>query len=185
MTRTRELVHATVLRLLASDGPAGVTHARVVEESSVSRATLYRHWPDRTALLVDAIGSERPHFDGGEPTGDLRTDLRNLLRAGARAMSETQALPWILALSVRAADDPHFRVVMERIAEVHDTPLSPLFRRAVADGSIRADTDLVVFQSMCFGTMFSLRFLWQRELTDDLVDAVVDTILTGIQAAPH
>ncbi|MEO1063373.1 MAG: TetR/AcrR family transcriptional regulator [Actinomycetota bacterium] len=184
MTRTREEVHATVLRLLADDGPAAVTHARVVEESNVSRATLYRHWPDRTALLVDAIGSERPQFDGGEPTGDLRTDLRNLLRAGANALTETQSMPWLLAMSVRAAEDPHFAVVMERIAEVHDTPLSPLFRRAIADGSIRADADLVVFQSMCFGTMFSLRFLWQRELTDDLVDTVVDTILTGIQAEP-
>ena len=182
MTRTREEVHATVLRLLAAHGPAAVTHARVVEESSVSRATLYRHWPDRTALLVDAIGPERPHFDGGEPTGDLRTDLRNLLRAGAKAMEETDTMPWLLALSVQAVDDPHFRVAMERIADVHDTPLTPFYRRALADGSIRPDTDLVVFQSMCFGTMFSLRFLWQRELADDLVDTVVDAILTGIQA---
>ena len=184
VTRTREEVHATVLRLLAADGPAAVTHARVVEESSVSRATLYRHWPDRTTLLVDAIASERPHFDGGEPTGDLRTDLRNLLRAGAKAMTETQTMPWLLAMSVRAVDDPHFRVVLERIAEVHDTPLGPLFRRGIEDGTIRADLDPVVFQSMCFGTMFSLRFLWQRDLTDALVDAVVDGILVGVAAAP-
>lgn len=182
VTRTREEVHATVLRLLADDGPAAVTHTRVVEESNVSRATLYRHWPDRTALLVDAIGSERPQFDGGEPTGDLRTDLRNLLRAGAKALTETRSMPWLLAMSVRAAEDPDFAVVMERIAEVHDTPLGPLFRRGLADGSIRPDADQVLFQSMCFGTMFSLRFLWQRELEDELVDTVVDAILTGFRA---
>ena len=184
VTRTREEVHGTVLRLLAADGPAAVTHARVVEESSVSRATLYRHWPDRTSLLVDAIAAVRPDFDLGEPTGDLRADLRDFLRAGAKALTETQAMPWLLALSLRAADDPEFRVVLERIAEIHDTPLGPLYRRGIADGTIRADLDLAIFQAMCFGTMFSLRFVWQQDLTDDLVETVVETILAGIEVAP-
>ncbi len=187
VTHTRSEVHATVLRLLESEGPAGVTHARVVEASSVSRATLYRHWPDRTALLIDAIASERPEFDIDEPTGDFRRDLRAVLRAGATYMEGSHTIPWLFALSMGAADDPDLRVVFERIHDLHDTPLAPIHQRGIATGMIRDDIDPIVFQAMCFGTLYAMRFLWQRHLSDDLVDAVVDAILDGVrpQEAPR
>ncbi len=184
VTQTRNDVHATVLRLLHSEGPAAVTHARVVQESSVSRATLYRHWPDRTALLIDAIASERPDFDIGEPTGDFGHDLRTVLRAGAQLMQESHTIPWLLALSLGAEDDPELRQVFERIHDLHETPLAPIHRRGIAVGAIRDDIDPIVFQAMCFGTLFSMRFLWQRTLSDELVDAVADAVLEGVRPRP-
>ena len=170
-----------MLRLLESEGPAGVTHARVVEASSVSRATLYRHWPDRTALLIDAIASERPDFAIDEPTGDFRRDLRAVLGAGATYMDRSHTIPWLFALSSGAEDDPDLRLVFERIHDLHDSPLEPIHRQGIAVGMIRDDIDPVVFQAMCFGTLFAMRFLWQRHPSDDLVDAVVDAVLDGVR----
>ena len=180
VTRTRQLVHTTVLRLLESEGPEAVIHSRVVDESGVSRATVYRHWPDRTSLLENALASERPQFDVGAPTGDFRVDLTTYMRAGAKALNERRTVPWLLALSMRANHEPEYQVVLDRLLELHDTPLEPLYRVAAEQGYLRPDVTSEMFQAMCFGTLFAMRFIWQRPLDDDLVDEAVDSIMRGV-----
>ncbi|HEY6495190.1 MAG TPA: TetR/AcrR family transcriptional regulator, partial [Trebonia sp.] len=53
--RTRDRMLAAARELLAEAGPAGLTYSSLAERAGVTRQTLYRHWPERSALLVDLI----------------------------------------------------------------------------------------------------------------------------------
>lgn len=53
--RTRNRVLTVARELLPQVGPTGLTYALLAERADVTRQTLYRHWPNRAALLFDLI----------------------------------------------------------------------------------------------------------------------------------
>src|SRR6201996_9306018 len=72
--RTRNDILRATLEVLTSQGLDGLTHPHLAEVAGYSRATLYNHWPNRTALLRDAFAF-RGAGEHSTPTGDLRSDL--------------------------------------------------------------------------------------------------------------
>ena len=81
-TRVRHIILDAATDLLIREGANAVTVVRIAEESGVARTTIYRYWPDLTALLIDVIDRVvSPHV----PTSitdnleaDLTTALSNL-----------------------------------------------------------------------------------------------------------
>src|ERR1700744_3591498 len=72
--RTRNDILRAALEVLTEEGLDAVTHHPLAEVSGYSRATIYKHWPTRDALFVDAF-SYRPTGAHSVPTGGLRADL--------------------------------------------------------------------------------------------------------------
>lgn len=121
-----------VLSLLAEDGYARLTTARVAERAGVSTATLYRRWPSKRNLLLAAArqigGPEATGEDSGSAEGDLRALLvhkREVLsgRIGATlaALAGEAAHDHELAAIVRTSIlDPtreHLIAIVERARE--------------------------------------------------------------------
>src|SRR6516162_10898962 len=52
--RSKEAVLTVTLRLMFEEGIGGVSVDEVARRSGVAKTTIYRHWPSRSALLVDA-----------------------------------------------------------------------------------------------------------------------------------
>src|SRR5579871_5587195 len=72
--RSKEAVLATTYELLTEMGLGGVSVDAVSRLSGVAKTTIYRHWPSRTALLLDAcskLGSRPEAPDTGSLRGDL------------------------------------------------------------------------------------------------------------------
>ncbi|MEU6609295.1 TetR/AcrR family transcriptional regulator [Streptomyces shenzhenensis] len=58
VARTRSLLRSAALELAAERELAGITIADVAERATVNRATVYQHYDDRDALLLDAMEDE-------------------------------------------------------------------------------------------------------------------------------
>jgi AcrR family transcriptional regulator len=76
VARTRDAVVAAVRDLVQAAGIEAVTHQRVAEVAGVGRASVYRHWPDRTHLLLDALADLPAETGDWSSSGDLAADLR-------------------------------------------------------------------------------------------------------------
>src|ERR1051326_970845 len=74
---SKEVIMATTYELLSEEGLAGVTVDAVARRSGVAKTTIYRHWPSREALLLDACAQMGPHFDVPN-AGSLSKDLHAL-----------------------------------------------------------------------------------------------------------
>src|SRR5450755_1966661 len=79
---SRERVLTSTLDLLTETGLGGLTIDDVSKRSGVAKTTIYRHWPNRSALVIDAClrmtdGDEEPP-DTGSLEGDVRAILTNL-----------------------------------------------------------------------------------------------------------
>jgi AcrR family transcriptional regulator len=76
----RAAIHAAVLDELREGGIAALTMDAVAARARTGKATLYRHWPSKIELVLDAFQSSMPHFDVPDDDGDLRGQLLTVLR---------------------------------------------------------------------------------------------------------
>ena len=172
-------IHSAVLGLLAAEGIEGVTHTRVAEVSSVSRATVYRHFADRDALVTSALAANVPPRVPVERSDDAVADIRAFLHLVATSLADQRALPDLIKLANRAKHDAGLAVAREHIVSLGDSPITPLLREGIAQGRLREDLDVEVATMQLMGPLLAVRALDLAELDEDLVDRHVDAWLSG------
>ncbi len=81
--RTERTVLAAALKLFLEGGADALTFNRIAEETGVSRSTIYRHWPDRAALVATMLEKATfPHHAerlNGELSNDLHVAMESMV----------------------------------------------------------------------------------------------------------
>src|SRR5260370_36921305 len=129
-----EKAHNAILKaaaeLLLEKGLAAVSMDAVAARAGVSKATIYRWWPSKETLALEAV--YRAWSDVGPPqpdTGSLRGDLRAMLLPWARRLRERPYGRVIAAFITEAQTDPAFE---EQYRTGFVEPRRALGRAAVA-----------------------------------------------------
>lgn len=169
-------------QILAERGFGGMTMEEVASRAGVGKATIYRRWPSRGALALDAFLAEFRRQQPPTDTGTLHGDLLAALRAWIRSVTQTSAGPILAGLIAEAQQDPELAVawrerVVERLRVQHRTILD----RAVGRGEIRAETDYEVVLDLLFGAAYHRLLHGHQPLTDAFAREVVDVIVAGIR----
>lgn len=184
--RSRE-AHLAVLdaaaELLLDRGLAAVSMDAVAERAGVSKATIYRWWPTKETLALDALYTEwttaRPR---PRDTGSLRGDLLSLLRPWARLTTTRPYGRVIAALLTKAQTDPVFAAeYRHRVLEPRREQARALFERAIERGEIPADTKIDIGLDLIYGPLYHRLLHGHAPLNDRYVCDVVDMALSGIQ----
>jgi AcrR family transcriptional regulator len=169
--------------LLLTHGLPAVSMDTVAERAGVSKATIYRWWPTKETLALDALYTEwataRPK---PRDTGSLRGDLLSLLRPWARLAVSRPYGRVIAALITEALTDPAFaKEYRDRVVEPRRDQARAIFHRATERGEIPADTKTEVALDLLFGPLYHRLLHGHAALNDRFVRDVVDMTLAGIQ----
>jgi AcrR family transcriptional regulator len=138
--RDEAIVDAVVM-LLREPGTGKIGMREVAARSGTSLAAIYRRWPSREDLLLDAI----QHFveeDAPVPdAGDLRADLLAVLETMIRRREAfIESLPRLIA---EAASSPQIiDAVRRRLLGLAGRSLTTVLRRARSETQIPAGADL-------------------------------------------
>src|SRR5690348_6317139 len=184
-----EKAHKAILdaaaELLLARGLSAVSMDAVAERAGVSKATIYRWWPSKETLALDALYTEWAAFQPDpRDTGSLRGDLLALLRPWARAVGNRPYARVIAALLTEVHTDPAFAAEYhKRLVEPRRDQARALFRRAIERGEIPASTDLEVAVDLVYGPLWHRLLHGHAPLDDRFVRDVVTTALNGIQPA--
>jgi AcrR family transcriptional regulator len=185
-----EQAHQAILaaagELLLANGLSAVSMDAVAERAGVGKATIYRRWPTKETLALDALYTE---WAAAQPrprdTGSLRGDLLSLLRPWARLAGSRPYGRVLAALLAEAQTDPAFAAeYRNRLLEPRRDQARALFRRAIERGEIPANTKIDVSLDLIFGAVYHRLLHGHAPLSDRFVRDVVDTALGGIQPAP-
>jgi AcrR family transcriptional regulator len=184
--QAHQAILAAAGELLLARGLSAVSMDAVAEQAGVSKATIYRWWPTKETLALDALYTEwaavRP---APRDTGSLRGDLLSLLRPWARLASSRPYGRVIAALLAEAQTDPVFAAeYRQRVLEPRRDEARVLFGRAVDRGEIPANTKVDVALDLLFGAVYHRLLHGHAPLNDRFVRDVVDTALGGILSAP-
>ncbi|MCX4582605.1 TetR/AcrR family transcriptional regulator [Streptomyces sp. NBC_01481] len=174
--RTRARILTVARELLPEVGPTGLTYALLAEQASVTRQTLYRHWPTRAALLFDLI-LEGPDVAYPEPGDDLRTVATAWLTSLRAGLTDPATRPAVLAVTAQADYDADSAQALTRIGTDRLAALNKLLEPS--GRQITADE-----YTLLFGPVMSRLFFDRRDVTDEFIDAVVTQWLTTVDRTP-
>jgi AcrR family transcriptional regulator len=167
--------------ILAERGLSGMSIEEVAARAGVAKTTVYRRWPSRGALALDAFVAE---FQGQQPlpdTGTLRGDLLAALRSWIKSVTQTRAGPVLAGLIAESQLDPELAAawreqVVTRLRDQHKIMLD----RAIERGEIPAGTDQDVVLDLMFGAAYHRLLHGHQPLTDTFARRVVDMIVAGL-----
>jgi len=176
----RAILEAT-LALLVDVGYSGLTVEGVAQRAGVGKATIYRRWPSKLPLVIEAF-RQLPGLEEAD-TGDLATDLEQMLKSYLRTYHQT---PLGAVVPSLAGELPHNPELMELFAPVVKARRQPLLRaleRAVERGEIPADLDLDLAADLIFGPITVRTFFTRAKLGPRIVRPIVEMALEGIRHA--
>ena len=190
MARPRSIqAHRKVLEaaaeLFAQQGIDATSMDAIVESSGVSKATIYKHWPDKDALCLEVLGyvhgldEKPPVFD----SGDFRTDLIDQLRyqpAANRKEMKDKIWPHLMAYSARnRAFGDAWRA---KVLEPARIGLTASIKRGEKLGVLKPGIDPEIGIALLLGPMMYRHIFAQRlgqNAPKDLEVHVVDAFLTA------
>jgi AcrR family transcriptional regulator len=176
VARTRQAVREAVRSLVQRAGFEAVSHQQVAEEAGIGRATVYRHWPQRTDLLLDALAEVEAPQDW-QSGGDLAVDLTRELDRLRRALSSSPLVPELVALIGRAEWDPELRETKKELLASGTAGLRRAIRAGIERHELPADLDLDATVARLAGPLFFQRVLAHAPLEESFVSRLVTGFL--------
>jgi AcrR family transcriptional regulator len=184
--RARKAILEAAAELLLARPLEAVSMDAVAERASVSKATIYRWWPTKETLALDALFHEWETAPSLPDTGSLRGDLRALLRPWVRRLRARPYGRVIAALLAEAHADPSFaEEYRTRFVQARREPARAVIRRAIARSEIPPDTKVDLALDLVYGPIYHRLLHGHAPLTDRFAQEVVDAALHGILAPPR
>ncbi|MEW2385293.1 TetR/AcrR family transcriptional regulator [Micromonospora sp. NPDC047707] len=176
------IIDATLDLLAEGNTIEAISVEAIAARAGVGKATIYRRWPGKDALLRDALRT----LKGGQPElsgRSVREDLMLLLGAVGHNVDPRAAriMPCLVPAVNRS---PEQYELYQNIIEPRRALMREVLRRGTHTGELRADLDIEVTLAMLTGPMLVQRLLrWHPDLDEaTLPEKVVDGVLEGIRA---
>lgn len=165
--------------MLEESGFSNFTIEGVAERAAVGKATVYRWWPNKGALIADAFAIStvtQLHFPN---TGSVVKDLSLQMRQLVKVFSGPQGRIVSAILAAGQTDEESIEAFRERFMMPRRIEAYATLRRAVHRGELRKDLDLDLLLDSLYGPIY-MRFLIRHDrLNADFVDRLCAMVLNG------
>jgi AcrR family transcriptional regulator len=168
------------LELLVEVGFSAMTVEGVASRAGVGKATIYRRWPSKLPLVVEAFG-QLPGFEEVD-TGELAEDLKKMIRSYLQAFNATPLSAVLPSLAGERAHNPELSELFEPVSKGRRQPLVRAFERAVDRGEIPPHTDIELAADLVVGPIAVALFFKGGKLSPRMVGPMVDMALSGIRS---
>jgi AcrR family transcriptional regulator len=180
--RARRAILQAANDLLESEGFAAVTVEAIAERARVSKATIYRWWPNRAAVVMDGflsiVSSEVPFPHTGRAREDIRIHMRRLAEAFGGKMGRTVA-----ALIAEGQADPELaEALRSRWLSVRRAEVRDILELGIERGELRDDIDLEVAVDVLYGPIYYRMLVGHARLDKAFADNLADHIFAGLAA---
>ncbi|MEV2240898.1 TetR/AcrR family transcriptional regulator [Micromonospora sp. NPDC049891] len=180
--RADEAIIEATLDLLAEGSTIEtISVEAIAARAGVGKATIYRRWSGKDALLRDALRTLKGNVP--QPAGrSVREDLITLVGAVGHAI-DPRAERIMPCLVPEVNRSPEHHALYQNIIEPRRAVMREVLQRGVRDGDLRADLDIDVTMAMLTGPMLIQRVMrWHPDLDETtLAEKIVDGVLAGIR----
>jgi AcrR family transcriptional regulator len=177
------------VELFSERGIDATSMDAIAEASGVSKATIYKHWPDKDALCLEVMGylhgidEEPPVFDSGDFRADLIAQLHYQPAADRKTLRDKMVPHMIAYASRNQVLGVAWRA---RVIEPARVALTNIIRRGERRGVLRHGIDPEVGIALLLGPMMYRHIFGQKagqKVPKDLEVQVADAFLAAFGAA--
>ncbi|WP_327676495.1 TetR/AcrR family transcriptional regulator [Kitasatospora sp. NBC_00458] len=183
-----QAIFAAVEELMAAGTSLSeLTIEGIATAAGVGKATIYRRWPNKEALLVDML--HRMETPVPEPTGGSARDDLVAMVEYMRMRGLAKRSRWVLKVALGQMQSwPELHAAYrERVIGPRRQMARQVVRRGIAEGLLRADLEEELLGDMLLGPILARSILWDdSDLEDpDLAVRMVDSLLDGLGGPAH
>jgi len=174
-----EAILRATLRLVSAKGFRAVTMDQIADTAGVGKMTVYRRWPNKAALVMDAllvlIGPETAFPQAARALDRLRRQL-DLQAKFFRSESGTL----IRSLLAEAqSDEVLAKAFRERWLRPRRDGVIEILKQAIAEGDVRDGIDLEVATDQLYGPIYYRMLLGSGKLDSRFLNALFEQFLSG------
>ena len=175
----RSRILDAALELLEQVGFAEITTDAIAERASASKATIYRWWPNKAAVLIEALREAVAQELPFPQTGDLRRDIQLQLRNFVKLLTGRRGRIF-KAFIAAAQTDPEVAATFETVWR---TP-----RRATAKAGLelhrgrdmREDANLDLVMDVLYGPMYYRLLVGHEPLSEQYADELTELVVAAL-----
>ena len=168
-TRIRGIVLPAVIELLLAEGAGAVTALRVSEHAGVARSTIYQHWPDQQALLLDAIDRIiTPHVPTSI-TDNLEDDLTTALFTLRKRITTQPFRALFATLLDHANRDRAFVAAQRRFVKGVLQPIRDILTASAQRGDLPPTVDVDDAAVQLAGPIFTQHIMLRATTSNELI----------------
>ena len=178
--QARQSILCSTLKLLQAKGFADLSIQAIAAEADVGKATVYRWWPHKAALVADAFLSSAEQELRFPDTGSVRADMQLQMKRLVRILKGHRG-HIVAALIGGGQSDPELiRAFRERFVRPRRQEAYATLRRAIDRGELPRNLDLDLTLDALYGPIY-MRFLFRHDcLSGHFVNEICDLVLDGL-----
>ncbi len=178
--RAHAAVLAATRELLSAGGLPAATVDAIAERSGVSKATIYKHWPSRTAVAAEAFGDTMAAATPTPDTGTARGDLSAQVRQVSAFYASPDGVVFAQLLAASVSDPEGARYFREFFLAGRRESTRVIWQRAVDRGEAQPGIDADTAADILFGGLIYRLLNGNTPLTDANADALAAAALDGL-----
>jgi len=170
------------LALCRERGFAALTIEAIAERAEVSKKTIYRWWPSKGAVLLDAVSLLAGRVADFPDTGDLEDDLTAQISVIVDLLTPPDSSPVAALVTEGQRDATLGAQIRDDVVQPTIVNFDARMRSAQAAGQIPADVDLDVAVDLFYGPVYH-RLALRLGMPDQAqIRARVRHVIAGLNA---
>ncbi|MGX5680938.1 TetR/AcrR family transcriptional regulator [Schumannella luteola] len=178
-SRDPEILEAT-LDVLAENGYDGMTIDMVATRAKAGKATLYRRWPSKPELVLDAVAcmkSSSIDLANLPDTGTLRGDLIAMIKAPTMRDAERKLKVMAGIVSMIARNPELAEAARDALVEPRAAANRVIFQRAVDRGEISRDVDIETLISISPSMAAYRTLMLNKPVSREFIISTIDRVI--------
>jgi AcrR family transcriptional regulator len=180
--RSRQAALDATIELIARDGYANVTVEAIAAAARVSKATIYRWWPAKGQLALDAINDRVGGSLALPDTGDIAADLRTQMTEVIRVLNSDIGTVYRGLIGEAQSNAVIGAAIRDSIIDPQTEACETRLAKAVADGQLRADVPTGLMVDLLIAPLHYRMLLGTQELRPEDLSELIDCCLSGLRA---
>ena len=179
---TEKTILAASYDLLLENGFGAVTVEKIAERAKVSKATIYKWWPNKAAVVMDgflsAAMSRLPVPDTGSVINDIVIQVTNLARF--LTSREGKVINELIAegqFDLKLAEEYRSRYFNPRRLDSRR-----ILERGVQRGELKKDLDIELSMDLIYGPLFYRLLVTGEKIDEPFIEVLINYAFEGIKS---
>jgi AcrR family transcriptional regulator len=176
----RAAVSESVFALLAEVGYDRMTMDAVAARAHVSKATIYRTWKDKPALVAEALAFHFQDTPTPPDTGSLRGDLIALMTSACQICNSLDGEVVAGVMTAAARNPVLANTLHEFMYEKKHVVHEAVVGRAIQRGELDEGTNPDLLHEVLHAMVLARRLECSGPLDDNFIQHIVDDVLVPV-----
>jgi AcrR family transcriptional regulator len=182
--QARVAILRSTLKLLGEKGFSELTIEAVAAHAGVGKATVYRWWPDKAALIADAFARSTKRKLNFPDTGSVRTDMSQQMQQLVKVFRGPRGRIVSAILAAGQSDRNVIHAFRERFMMPRRQEAYATLRRGISRGELRKNISMDLLLDSLYGPIY-MRFLIRHDtLTPQFVEGLCELTFGGSVPRP-